>query len=128
MPPLRVAGRGMQHAVLLKAQGGGRSAHGGQQAQRRWTLDPGGLAHGPNPAYTPATSHARPDVLGLSIAERIQLAGDIRDRIPAEGPESAALTSRQLGVVQARLDTHDRDPATAVSWERIRAELLRHGC
>ncbi len=70
-------------------------------------------------------SQSRPDFLDLSVAERIQLAEDIWDSIAAEHPESAALTPSQHREIQARLDAHDQDPATAVSWEQVRAELFK---
>lgn len=70
-------------------------------------------------------SQPRPDFLSLSVAERIQLAEDIWDSIAAESPESAALTPAQLQAVQDRLQEHDLDPATAVPWDQIRAELFQ---
>ena len=70
-------------------------------------------------------SQPRPDFLSLSVAERIQLAEDIWDSIAAESPESAALTPTQLQAVQIRLQEHDLDPATAVPWDQVRAELFQ---
>jgi putative addiction module component (TIGR02574 family) len=76
-------------------------------------------------SYTQGMSQTRPDFLSLSVAERIQLAEDIWDSIPAENPESAALTPLQLQELQARLDAHDQDPSTAIPWEQVRAELFQ---
>lgn len=70
-------------------------------------------------------SQARPDFLSLSVAERIQLAEDIWDSIAVESPESAALSPLQLQEIQVRLDAHDQDPSSAVSWEQVRAELIQ---
>ncbi len=70
-------------------------------------------------------SQPRLDFLSLSVAERIQLAEDIWDSIAAESPEAAALTSAQVQAVQARLQEHDLDPATAVPWDHLRAELFQ---
>jgi putative addiction module component (TIGR02574 family) len=70
-------------------------------------------------------SQFRPDFLHLSVAERIQLAEDIWDSIAAADPESAVLTPVQAQEVQARLDAHDRDPASAVPWEQVRADLFQ---
>ena len=70
-------------------------------------------------------SQTRPDFLALSVAERIQLAEDIWDSIVAESPESASLTPLQMQEVQARLDAHDQDPSSAVSWDQVRAELFQ---
>jgi len=70
-------------------------------------------------------SQPRPDFLALSVAERIQLAEDIWDSIAAESPESAGLTALQLQEIQARIDAHDQDPTSAVSWDQVRAELFQ---
>jgi putative addiction module component (TIGR02574 family) len=70
-------------------------------------------------------SPSRPDFLDLSVAERIQLAEDIWDSIPAENPESAALTPLQLQELQVRLDAHDQDPSSAISWDQVRSELFQ---
>ncbi len=70
-------------------------------------------------------SQPRPDFLQLSVAERIQLAEDIWDSITAESPESMVLTADQRQAVQVRLEEHDQNPASAVAWEHVRAELLQ---
>ena len=70
-------------------------------------------------------SQPRPDFLSLSVAERIQLAEDIWDSIAAESPESMALTPDQLQAVQARLAEHEQNPASAVPWDKVRAELFQ---
>ena len=70
-------------------------------------------------------SQSRPDFLDLSVAERIQLAEDIWDSIAAESPEDAALTPLQLQEIQVRLDAHDQDPSSAVSWDQVRTELFQ---
>ncbi len=70
-------------------------------------------------------SQSRPDFLDLSVAERIQLAEDIWDSIAAENPEAAALTPLQLQEIQVRLDAHDQDPSSAVSWDQVRTDLFQ---
>ena len=70
-------------------------------------------------------SQSRPDFLDLSVAERIQLAEDIWDSIAAESPEAAALTPLQLQEIQVRLDAHDQDPSSAISWDQVRTELFQ---
>lgn len=70
-------------------------------------------------------SQSRPNFLDLSVAERIQLAEDIWDSIPAENPESATLTALQLQALQVRLDAHDQDPSSATSWDQVRSELFQ---
>ena len=70
-------------------------------------------------------SQTRPDFLSLSVAERIQLAEDIWDSIAAESPDSATLTISQLQAIETRLEAHDHDPTTAVSWDQVRSELFQ---
>lgn len=70
-------------------------------------------------------SQPKPDFLNLSVAERIQLAEDIWDSIAAENPEAATLSPAQVQELQARLDAHDQDPPTAVTWEQLRSELFQ---
>ena len=65
------------------------------------------------------------DLLELSIAERIQMVEDIWDSIAAESPEAAALTPLQLQEIQVRLDAHDQDPSSAISWDQVRTELFQ---
>ena len=70
-------------------------------------------------------SKPRLDFLSLSIAERIQLAEDIWDSIAVENPESAGFSPLQLQEIQVRLDAHDQDPSTSISWDQVRAELFQ---
>ena len=59
----------------------------------------------------------------LSVAERIQLVEDIWDSI-AEHPDAVPLTDAQRTEIDRRLAEHHRDPASAIPWEQVRAELL----
>lgn len=86
------------------------------------------LAPSPTLIYTPDMSQSRPSFLDLSVAERVQLAEDIWDSIPAENPESVALSALQLQELQARLDAHDQDPSSAISWDQVRSELFQRNC
>ena len=52
---------------------------------------------------------ARKDILKLSIAERIELIGDIWDSI-AEVPEAVPLTEAQEAELDRRFDAHRKDP------------------
>lgn len=70
-------------------------------------------------------SQAKPDFTKLSVSERIQLAEDIWDSIPAENPDAVTLTSGQLQEIQTRLDAHERDPSSAVAWDEVRSKLFR---
>jgi putative addiction module component (TIGR02574 family) len=69
-------------------------------------------------------SQTNPDFRSLSVAERIQLAEDIWDSIAADSPESPTLSSAQRQEIQNRLQAHDNEPSTALSWEQVHAELF----
>jgi putative addiction module component (TIGR02574 family) len=62
------------------------------------------------------------ELLKLSEAERIQLAQDLWDSIPAQ---SAALPpdEEQLREMERRVAEHRADPASAIPWEEARAGL-----
>lgn len=60
----------------------------------------------------------------LSVAERIQLAEDLWDSIALDAAQAPGLTEAQRRELQRRLGEHDADPASAVPWEQVRAELL----
>jgi putative addiction module component (TIGR02574 family) len=70
-------------------------------------------------------SQPRPDFHALSVAERIQLAGDIWDSIAAESPDSVVLSPEQRQEIRARALAHDQDPSTAVPWDQVRSELFQ---
>lgn len=70
-------------------------------------------------------SNLAPDYHSLSVSERIQLVEDIWDSIVAENPESIQLTPTQLTEVKRRLEAHDANPDSAVSWDSVRTELLQ---
>lgn len=63
------------------------------------------------------------DLLKLSEAERIQLAQDLWDSIPAESPV-LELTEEQRQELDRRLAQHEADPTSAIPWEEVRARLL----
>ena len=65
------------------------------------------------------------DYRSLSVSERIQLVEDIWDSIVEENPESIQLTPAQQAEVKRRLDAHDADPNSAVSWDDVRSELFQ---
>ncbi|HEX5723899.1 MAG TPA: GNAT family N-acetyltransferase [Longimicrobiaceae bacterium] len=62
------------------------------------------------------------ELLKLSEAERIQLAQDLWDSIPAES-DALALSEEQIAELDRRLAEHEADPASAISWEEARARL-----
>jgi putative addiction module component (TIGR02574 family) len=67
---------------------------------------------------------ARKDVLKLTIAERIELIGDIWDTI-AEVPEAVALTDTQKAELDRRLDAHRKDPAAGAPWPVVRDRIAK---
>lgn len=62
------------------------------------------------------------ELLKLSEAERIQLAQDLWDSIPAAS-ESLPLSMEQLEELEGRLAEHRADPASAISAAEARARL-----
>ncbi len=62
------------------------------------------------------------DLLKLSEAERIHLAQDLRDSIPAGSPEPAP-GEEQLLEWERRQAGHRADPASAIPWDRARIRL-----
>ena len=65
------------------------------------------------------------EIAKLSVAERIQLVEDLWDGIAIEAPDSVVLTPEQHSEIERRLRAHDADPASAISWESVRAELFK---
>jgi len=65
------------------------------------------------------------EIAKLSVAERIQLVEDLWDGIANDAPDSVGLTPEQCAEIERRLQAHDADPDSAVSWESVRAELFK---
>jgi putative addiction module component (TIGR02574 family) len=72
-------------------------------------------------------STSKTDFLKLSVAERLELVGDIWDSIAADGPEAVELTEAQRQELQRRLAAHDADPESGVPWRQVRDELFPRG-
>jgi putative addiction module component (TIGR02574 family) len=72
-------------------------------------------------------STSKTDFLKLSVAERLELVGDIWDSIAADGPEAVELTEAQRQELQRRLAAHDADPESGVPWRHVRDELFPRG-
>jgi putative addiction module component (TIGR02574 family) len=64
-----------------------------------------------------------PDILQLSVAERIQLAGAIWESIDADD-QPIQLTEAQKREIDRRLADRAANPGAGESWESIKAELL----
>lgn len=64
------------------------------------------------------------DIRSLSVAERIQLAEDLWDSIATGDSPRLALDDEQQVEIEGRLAAHALDPASAIPWEQVRAELF----
>ena len=67
---------------------------------------------------------ARKDILSLSIAERIELIGDIWDSV-AEVPEVISLTDTQKAELDRRLDGYRENPTTGSPWSVVRERIAQ---
>lgn len=64
-----------------------------------------------------------PEILKLSVAERIQLVEDIWDSIAAD-PDSLTLTEEQRQELDRRLADQEARPGVGRSWTDVKARLL----
>lgn len=62
------------------------------------------------------------ELMQLSPAERIELAMDLWDSIPAGG-DAFQLTAEQKAELDRRIAEHESDPSTAISYEEVREWL-----
>jgi putative addiction module component (TIGR02574 family) len=67
---------------------------------------------------------AREDILSLSIAERIELIGDIWDSV-AEVPEVISLTDAQKAELDRRLDAYRENPTAGSPWSVVRERIAQ---
>jgi putative addiction module component (TIGR02574 family) len=67
------------------------------------------------------------DYRALSIAQRLELVGDVWDSIAAEQPDATALplTASERTELDRRLAAHTAHPDSAVPWAEVRAALTR---
>lgn len=63
------------------------------------------------------------DVLELSVAERVQLVGDIWDSIAAD-QQALSLTQAQRDEIDRRLEDERLHPQDASSWEEVKTRIL----
>ena len=63
------------------------------------------------------------DILELSPAERIQLAGDIWDSLSAI-PNSIVLTDAQRKELDRRFADYHQHPNDGISWDSLKGKLL----
>jgi putative addiction module component (TIGR02574 family) len=66
----------------------------------------------------------RKDILNLSIAERIELIGDIWDSI-AEVSDTVGLTEAQKTELDRRLDAYHKDPTAGAPWPVVRDRIAK---
>jgi putative addiction module component (TIGR02574 family) len=67
---------------------------------------------------------ARKEILNLSVAERIELIGDLWDSL-AEAPEAVPLTEAQKAELDRRLDAYHKDPAAGAPWPVVRDRIAK---
>lgn len=67
---------------------------------------------------------AHKDILNLSIAERIELIGDLWDSL-AESPESVVLTEAQKAELDRRLEAYRKDPTQGSPWPVVRDRIAK---
>ncbi|HEY1632874.1 MAG TPA: addiction module protein [Rhizomicrobium sp.] len=63
------------------------------------------------------------ELFKLSVAERIQLAGDLWDSVAAEPQNLPPLTEAQCAEIDRRLAEHEKNPAAALDWNTVRERL-----
>lgn len=72
----------------------------------------------------PMSEFARKDILSLSIAERIELIGDLWDSM-AEVPDAIGLTGAQKAELDRRLDAYRQDPTAGAPWPVVRDRIAK---
>jgi putative addiction module component (TIGR02574 family) len=65
---------------------------------------------------------ARKDILNLSIAERIELIGDLWDNM-AEVSQVIGLTETQKAELDRRLEVHRKDATAGAPWPVVRERI-----
>ena len=62
------------------------------------------------------------DYRSLSVADRLQLVGDIWDSI-AETPEEVKLTEEQKAELDRRIEAMEQNPKEGLPWSEVRARV-----
>jgi putative addiction module component (TIGR02574 family) len=65
---------------------------------------------------------SKADILSLSVAERIQLVEETWDSIH-EDSQAVEISDELRAELDRRVEEHQRDPASAVSWDEIEARI-----
>jgi putative addiction module component (TIGR02574 family) len=63
----------------------------------------------------------RKELMGLTPAERIELACDLWDSIAPE--DMPPLTADQIEAIEQEAAAHEKDPTATVPWEEVRTWL-----
>ena len=66
-----------------------------------------------------------PEILELSIPERIQLAEDIWDSV-LEAPESVSLTEEQKQELDRRFESYRLNPQQGSPWDEVRERIRKN--
>jgi putative addiction module component (TIGR02574 family) len=64
------------------------------------------------------------DLLALDVASRLELITKLWDSIVADS-QALPITAHERALLEERLQEDDDDPAGAIPWEIVRADLLR---
>ena len=64
------------------------------------------------------------NLLKLSVAERVQLVGELWDSIAADA-DAFPLTEAHKAELDRRLADHEADPDSAIPWEQVREGLYK---
>jgi putative addiction module component (TIGR02574 family) len=67
---------------------------------------------------------ARKDILNLSVAERIELIGDLWDSM-VEIPETIGLTDAQTAEFDRRLEGRRKGPTAGTPWSVVRERITK---
>jgi putative addiction module component (TIGR02574 family) len=65
-----------------------------------------------------------PDILEMTVAERIQLVEDIWDSIAAV-PESLPLTEAERKELDRRLEMHAQNPDEGIPWDELKERMRK---
>ncbi len=67
-------------------------------------------------------SHLQDQIGNLSAAEKFELLDVLWESLEADAPD---LTDEQRSELDCRVARYERNPSEVVSWEQVRAGLLR---
>ena len=65
------------------------------------------------------------DFKALPLSERIQLVEDIWDSIAEDTAAKSFFVAQDVAEFRHRLAAHQKDPASSVPWDEVRAQLFK---